>query len=217
MKDGLYLKIIVIGAGGHGKVCIDAINSMNKYQIVGFIDDNEKMIGTEVYNMSVLGTVQDLLSGLEDSPKGVFISIGENKVREKIFRQVENKFEIINAIHSKAVLSDSVEMGKGVLVVAGTIVNADSKIGDGAIINTGATVDHDNKIGKFAFIAPGAHLAGKVTVGDFSHIGIGASILQNISIGSNTTIGAGAVVVKDIPDNCVAYGIPAKIMKENKK
>lgn len=210
------MKIAIIGAGGHGKVSYDTIQAMKKYTIAGFIDDNEQLQGKKVYGIPVLGKVSNLLEDLKDSFEGVFIAIGNNKIREKIFNILKNNFKIINAIHPNAVISSSVKFGKGILVVAGVVINADSNIGDGAIINTSASIDHDNIIGRFSFIAPGVHLAGGVVIGDYSQIGIGASIIQNIKIGENSVIGAGAAVVKDIPKNSLAYGVPAEIKKEIK-
>lgn len=210
------MKIVIIGAGGHGKVAYDTIKAMNKYTIAGFIDDNELLQGKKVYGVPVLGKVSNLLEDLKDTFDGVFIAIGNNKIREKIFNMLIKDFKIINAIHPRAIISSSVKFGKGILVVAGVVINADSNIGDGAIINTSATVDHDNIIGKFSFIAPGVHLAGGVIIGDYSQVGIGSSIIQNIKIGENCIIGAGAAVVKDIPKNSLAYGVPAEIKKEIK-
>jgi UDP-perosamine 4-acetyltransferase len=211
------LEIFIVGAGGHGKVCLDAINSSAEHIVKGFIDDNKKRVGEKFYGLSVAGTVDDLLGKLKDQVKGVFIAIGDNNIRKKIYSRLKDHFTIVNAIHAKAIISDSVKLGNGVLIVAGVVINADSHIKNGAIVNTGATIDHDCIIGEFAFIAPGVNLSGTVNVGDGTLIGTGAAVIPNIEIGKNVTVGAGAVVVKDLPDSCTAFGVPAKIQKEEKK
>ena len=211
------MEIYIIGAGGHGKVCFDAINSSAEHTVTGFIDDNPSRVDEKFYGLPIVGTTEDLFGKLKDHVKGVFIAIGDNDVRKKIYSKLQSHFTIVNAIHSKAVISDSVKLGKGVLVVAGVTINADAQIKNGAIINTGATIDHDCIIGEFAFIAPGANLSGTVYVGDNTLVGTGAAVIPNIRIGKNVIVGAGSVVIKDLPDNCTAFGVPAKIKKEKKK
>lgn len=123
----------------------------------------------------------------------------------------------INAIHSKSYVSSKSIYGKGIQIMANATVNPNVNVGDFCIINTGATVDHECKLGDGVHIGPGATLAGCVKVGDYSFIGAGSTVLPRISIGKNTIVGAGSVVTKDLPDNVVAYGVPAKIIRKNEK
>ena len=207
------MKIVIIGASGHGKVAFDALKTMNGIAIAGFIDDAFEKQGKKILAVPVLGNIDFLMEELQETIDGVFVAIGNNYIRKKITERVSKQFTLVNAIHSKAIIRLYASLGKGVLVVAGAIINSGSKISDGVIINTGATIDHDNFIGEYSHIAPGAHLAGNVTVGQMTFIGMGSSIIQNVAIGSNVTIGAGSVVIKDLPDNCLAVGVPAKIKK----
>ncbi len=101
-------------------------------------------------------------------------------------------------IHPKFVIAEQVEIGSGMVIMAGAIINCFIKIGNGCIINTDATIDHDNIIEDYVHISPGANLAGTVTVGKGTWIGIGSVVSNNISIVGNSTIGSGAVVMKDI-------------------
>ncbi len=95
----------------------------------------------------------------------------------------------------------------------GAILGAETRVGRGAIINTASSIDHDGNIGDYVHIAPGVHLAGCVTVGEASFLGVGACVIPERSIGSGSTIGAGAVVVRDVPDNQVWVGCPARYLK----
>lgn len=210
------MKIVIIGASGHGKVAFDALSTNTDFVIKGFIDDNFKKLDKKLLGVPILGDTNYLMNELSDKVDGVFVAIGNNNARKTVSEKIAKKFELVNAIHTKAVISNFITLGKGILIVAGAVINSSSTISDGAIINTGATIDHDNFIGEYTHIAPGAHLAGNVRIGDLSFVGMGASIIQNITIGSNVAIGAGSVVVKDLTDNCIAYGVPARIQKENK-
>jgi len=116
-------------------------------------------------------------------------------------------------VHPSAVISKSASLGEGVTVMAGVLINANSQIGNNVIINTGAIVEHDCIVGDHIHVATGARLAGTVTVGTGSHIGAGAIVLEGRSIGSNSIVGAGAVVVRDVPDEVVVMGVPARIYK----
>lgn len=207
------MKIYIVGAGGHGKVTYDILKTSNEHEVLGFIDDNITKHSKQFYNLPVVGTLDDLFGKLKNKVEGLFIAIGNNKIRCDLFTKLSKEYDIVNAIHKDAIIAESVSIGKGVFVMAGVIINADTTISDGAIINTGATVDHDCSIEKFAFIAPGANLSGTVSIGERTLIGTGAAIIPNIKIGNDAIVGAGAVVIKDLPDDCIAVGVPAKIKK----
>lgn len=199
--------LYIVGAGGHGRVVAD-IARLNGYDEIRFLDDAEH---PELKRYVVTGST-DLLSQV--SPREVFIAVGDNFVRERLFHQAEKLgWQFPNLIHPKAVLADSVTLGKGVAVMAGAVVNPDAVIEDGCIINTGATVDHDDCIGMFSHISVGAHLAGTVTIGAGVFIGAGAVVINNICILGKAVIGAGAVVVSNIRSSGTYVGVPAKLIK----
>lgn len=188
------------GASGHAKVIIDIIKSMGA-PIYGIFDDNDAvktLCGIEVNHK---------WSG--QSP--IIISIGNNRIRKLISERLSCEFD--KAIHTSAVISPSVSIGDGTVVMAGAIINAEVNIGKHCIINTGASIDHECVIGDFVHIAPHSTLCGNVHVGEGSWVGAGATIIPGIKIGKWCTIGAGAVVIRNVPDNVVVAGVPAKIIK----
>lgn len=194
------------GASGHCKVVIDAIQSQEKEIIIESVfDDNSRL------NFINQITVNKPNSKSFIEKIDLIISIGNNKVRKKISESILANYQII--IHSKAIVSKSVEIKEGTVVFAGAIINSDAKIGRHCIINSGAIVEHDCVINDFSHISPNATLGGNVTVGEGTHIGIGASIIQGIKIGKWSIVGAGAVVIKDIPDYSTAVGNPAIVIK----
>lgn len=191
-------EIYIYGFGGHGAVVADIATACG-YEKIIFLDNN-KFDGINVLNFS-----PELKKG------DMIIAIGNNLVRQNLQNLVSKAgFNLVSLIHPSAVISPSARISKGVVVMPKAVINARAVIEDGVIINTAAVIEHDCVIGKFAHISPNAALAGGVGVAELTHIGIGASVIQNIKIGSRSTIGAGSVVVRDIGDNCVAYGVPAK-------
>jgi len=211
-------KILLLGGGGHCKVVIESILLGKKYKIIGILDLKEK-VRKKVLGISIIGTDEELRSYFKKGIRNCFISvgsIGDPDLRVKLFRKAHNiGFDFPNILHPHSVLSDSVKMGKGNYIACGTIINAGTVIGDNCIINTGAVIEHDCEVGDFVHVASGATIGGGVTIGDYSHIGTGSSIVQYLKIGKNSIIGAGSVVIKDIKDNIVAYGNPAKGVRVN--
>ncbi|MEW6482421.1 MAG: acetyltransferase [bacterium] len=205
-------KILIFGAGGHGKVVLDILLESGA-DILGFLDEDRNKIGQKINGFKVLGDWSYLKD--KDSIE-IALGIGNNKNRERVFRRAkELAMMVISAIHPKAIISRDVKMGEGIVVMPGAVVNPGAVLENGVVVNTGATVDHDCYLEQFCQIWPGAHLAGTVKVGSFSYVGTGASVIQNIKIGKNVIIGAGAAVISDIPDEVTVVGVPAKVIKRN--
>jgi len=211
-------RLILIGGGGHCKVVISIIKKLKNFEIVGVIDNYK--VGDSVYGIRVIGSDENLEDFYKESIRYALITIGsvkDNTKRRDLFkmgRKIGYEFPVI--ISPQAIVDDSVEIAEGTVIMPGCIVNIASTIGKNTIINTGATIDHDCKIGNHSHIAPGVHISGGVEVGDLSFIGIGSTIIQGVKIGKNATIGAGSVVIKDIPDNVVVVGNPAREIKTEK-
>ncbi len=201
-------KIVMIGAGGHGRVCADIASCM-EYKEIEFLDANWPSI--ELNGVWTVAGVpdQESITALIDADVNVFVSIGKNTERQQMLEQLNNA-ELVCLVHPAAVISKHANMGKGSVAVAGSIVNAFAEVGVGTILNTGCSVDHDCRIGDFVHISPGARLAGNVSIGNRSWVGIGASIKEGIEIGEDVMIGAGAVVVNNVADGDKVMGIPAR-------
>lgn len=189
------------GASGHGKVIKDILEAQGR-KVDGFIDDDESV--NELSNLPVLHSAEKV--------DELIISIGINTTRKKVADKLHCKIGEA-AIHPSAIISKTVGIGEGSVVMAGAIINADAKIGKHSIVNTGATVDHECLISDYVHISPHTTLCGNVKVGEGTWIGAGTTIIPGIKIGRWSQIGAGSVVVKDIPDGCLAYGNPCRIVK----
>lgn len=209
-------KIVLIGGGGHCKVVIDIIKNIREYDIVGITE--KKIDADKVLDVPIIGDDSVLKNIYKSGVEYAFISLGaiDNvKLREKLYKKVKNiGFKVPKLIHKSAVVSPYAKIGEGTCVMAGAVINAGVKVGNNSIINTGSIIEHDCIIGDNVQISPGAILAGNIKVKNNSLIGMGSNIIQGVTIGENVTIGAGAVVINDIPDNLVAVGMPAKIIRK---
>jgi UDP-perosamine 4-acetyltransferase len=202
--------IIIIGAGGHSKVCIELLRAMGEPlgYCIGRASD-----GADCLGVPVLAGDEHLARLRTLGYSRVFVAIGANSLRLRMGEAARVLgYELVNAISPHAVVSPSVRLGKGIAIMAGAVLNADTTIGDLAIINTGATVDHDCMIGTAVHIAPQCALAGNVTVGNGSFLGIGCKVVPEMTIGSQVMLGAGAVVIKAILDGQTAVGVPARVL-----
>lgn len=201
--------VVIIGGGGHAKVVIESLRASGK-AVAAIVDADPTP--REVLGVPVVGDDLKLPQLREQGLSGLFVAIGDNRLREKLGRKAQGLgFVLVNAIHPSAVISPSARIGEGVAVMAGVAINADSHIGDLAIINTGAVVDHDCVLGAACHLGPASALAGAVTVGDRAFLGVGARAIPGVTIGADTTVGAGGVVVRDLPEAVLAIGVPAKI------
>ena len=210
------VNVVVIGAGGHGRVVLDILNKLPLYRVVGFIGSNTDLAGRRVDGQPVLGTMADLLRlQAELRITGAIVAIGGNGVRRAFAEEVEQMgLRLINAIHPSANVAASVTLGRNIVIAAGVLVCAHCQIGDSAILNTGCIVDHESMIGTAAHVCPGARLAGRVAVQAGAFVGIGATIIQSVRIGHEAVIGAGAVVIQDVPPLATVVGVPARTIKD---
>lgn len=192
-------QLVIIGAGGHGRVIAD-IAILNGYDDIVFLDDSP--------SVSTAGPVKEFSKHLSAD---FIVAIGSNSIRKNIQKQLENAHaKVVSLIHPQAVVASDVIIGNGSVVMAGSVINPGVIIGNGVIINTCSSVDHDCIIADYVHISVGSHIAGSVSIGDETVVGAGATVINNISICKNCLIGAGAVVVKDIPFPDTYVGIPAK-------
>ena len=196
----------VMGAGGHGKVVVDALRSQGQI-VEAFFDDNSDLIGTLINGVKVVGRISDAL-GQRSETHRLHIAIGSNAVRAKLATGFGQRWG--SAIHRKAWLSDGAKVSEGAMIGAHAIVQCDSEIGSHTIINTAAVVEHDVRVSSFVHLAPGTIVGGGAAIAEGAFIGIGAIILPGIKVGKWSTIGAGAVVTCDVPDGTTVVGIPAR-------
>ena len=202
------MRLVMIGASGHGKVCAEIAEESGRYGEIVFLDDNTALKACGVY--PVVGTTGIIKECIDDETE-FFVSIGDARIRGRIQGEIEDAGgRITTLIHRSAVVSRTAAMGVGSVVMAGAFINADAQIGKGVIINTAASVDHDCVIGDFCHVAVGAHVCGSVNIGAGAWIGAGAVVSNNVRVCDECIIGAGGVVVKDIENAGTYVGVPVR-------
>lgn len=202
--------MLIIGTKGLAKEILEILHLRKELENLYFFDDvNDDVHGKLFGQFPILKTISEVQKYFENTDKRFSIGIGNPQLREKLFNKISALGgELTSTISPKADIgSYDIEIGNGAKI------SNSVKIGIAPIIYYNAIITHDCRIGDFCEISPAANILGRVNIGNKTQIGANATILPDIKIGNNVTIGAGAVVTKNIPDNAVAVGIPAKIIK----
>lgn len=212
--------IVLIGGGNQAHYTIDIVEKEGKYNIIGIIDSIHE-VGSDRFGYKILGRQENISQLIEEyNIKGGVISIGDNWSRYYVYNQILElvpTFTFVNAIHPSVIIGNNVKLGVGIVAMAGCIFNPKSQIGDFTFFATGAQVEHDCQIGDFSSISAGSITGGYVKLGKFSAITLGVTVIDRLEIGENTVVGSGSLVTKSLPDNVLAYGSPAKVMRNRVK
>lgn len=206
--EGQNKNIRLYGAGGHSGVIRD-VAELTGYKIIDIFDDHPSDSVHWDSDMVKIGLISSKDFPHEGPP--FVIAIGDNKTRAELSHKIKAAFKTL--VHPSAVISKENSIGEGTVVYAGVVIQPNTTIGKHVIVNTSASIDHDNYIADFVHVAPKVALTGHVEVGEGSFIGAGAVVIPKVKIGKWCTIGAGSVVIKDVPDNAVVVGNPAKIIR----
>lgn len=205
-------KLILIGGGGHCKVCIDVIEQTGQLEIIGILDLAE-LVGTSILDYPIIGTDEDVVKFVELG-YSFLITVGQIKssiLREKLFNILkENNAIIATIVAPSAHVSKYSKIGIGTIVMHHVIINAGVIIGDNCIVNNKSDIEHDTIVGNHTHISTGAILNGDCKIGDGVFIGSNTTVANQITIEDNAVIGAGSVVIKNILTNDIQVGNPAK-------
>ncbi len=212
-------KIIIVGCGQHANVVIYNIKAQQKYQVAGYFDSDDKKVGLIFNQYKVMENYQkcDLKHLIKKyNTNKFFIGFGNMKYRKAVYEEFINSgWEAVNIFHPNALISEDAKIGNGVLIEAGCLVTPNPVIGNNVVVNTGSQVNHDNIIEDHVYIASGVILSGGITIGENSLIDDGVIVTLGKSVGKECIIGAGSVVTKNIGAGVVAYGNPAKFVRNN--
>jgi sugar O-acyltransferase (sialic acid O-acetyltransferase NeuD family) len=195
------IPLLLVGAGGHARACVDVIEREARYRIVGAIGLPGE-VGTDVLGCRVLGTDADL-PDLVAEWRNVLITVGHMRTpapRVRLFELLERCGAAFAAVVSPlAYVSPYAKIGAGTIVMHGAIVNAGAVIGRNCIVNSNALVEHDVEIGDHCHVATVAAVNSGVRIGSRTFIGSGASVKQCLNIGEGCLIGMGQRVLADCP------------------
>ena len=209
------MRVLVVGAGGHAKVCVESLRDCG-HDVVGAVTSDGEPV--EGFGVDVVASDADLRGALDAvGADAVFVAVGDNAARAAVVgRAVADGLVLVNAVSRFAMVSSSAVLADGVAVMAGAVINAGTSVGRGAVINSRAGVDHDCTIGEGAHVAPGAVVCGGVSVGAGALVGVGARVLPNRTVGDGAVVGGGAVVVDDVVAGVTVVGVPARPITERR-
>jgi sugar O-acyltransferase (sialic acid O-acetyltransferase NeuD family) len=209
--------LVIFGAGGQAREVAQIVADLNQlhgnpWRLIGFlVDPGQAARVPRPLPAPVLGGTEWLL---EHPEVQVVVAVGAPAGRRSVVQRLcaqQPAVRFATLVHPRAWLASSAALGEGSVVFAGVLVNANATIGKHANLNLAATISHDCEVGHFVSLGPGAHLAGGVTLGEGTDIGVGACLRPGVRVGANSVVGAGAAVVFDLPAQCTAFGVPARV------
>jgi sugar O-acyltransferase (sialic acid O-acetyltransferase NeuD family) len=208
-------RLLVFGAGGHGKVVADVGRSAGMVP-TAFVDDLVARDGSSFWGLPVIHWERLLRERELWRDARVALGIGDNGARQACLKRLRvAELEVATLVHARAVIAPSASLGPGTVVMANVVVNPDAVVGQGAILNTGSVVEHDCRLGDFVHMSPNVALGGGVQIGDRTHLGLGAVVLPGVVIGAGAIVGAGAVVIRAVPDGQTVAGVPAQPIRRS--
>jgi len=204
------MKLVIIGAGGHGQVVADAALAAG-FEVLGFLDDESLLFGKQFLGVNVLGRIEMI----RDMDVSCVVAIGDNRRRQQVVDLLGFPAQRYAAvIHPRATVSPYAEVLPGAMVLAGAIVGPQAVVGRHSIINHASSIDHHDIVGAFVHVAPGCHAGGNVHIGDGAFLGVGVSVVPGITVGKWATVGAGSAVLRDVSEGMVVVGVPARELRK---
>lgn len=209
--------MLIIGAKGFAKEVLEVVHQLKQLDNLAFYDDVNEDVPEKLFGQfPVLRTTLEASVYFKTVDNQFTIGIGNPELRKKLydtFTSLGGEFtSTISPLATIGCYGNHIETGCNIMT--GTVITSDITIKKGTLVNLNCTIGHDSVLCDFVELSPGVHISGNCTIGDYSVFGTNATMLPKLTIGKNVIIGAGSVVTKNIPDNCVAVGIPAKIIKE---
>lgn len=208
--------VLIIGSKGIAKSAMEVFLS-HDIVIYGFLDDDKSVHGTEIGNISILGsTDDDGFLKLIGQKCEAFIAVEEGQLRKGLVKMLKERRKVMptNAIHNQAVVPNSVHIGHGNFIDAGVVIGIGSRVPNHCIIHSNATLGYEVVLNDFVQIGAGSILNSEVVIGEGAFIGSGVAIVSGVTIGKNARIGAGSVVIKSVGDGDTVFGNPAETVKK---
>lgn len=208
--------LVIIGAGDFGREMANIVERINEsrsnkeWNLIGFVDDNEKIQSMKIDGIPVVGKI-DCLNKTRKELYAI-CAVGVASTRKKVIEKIHNpNIKYATLIDPDARVYRDATVGEGSIICGGTIMSINTHVGDHVIVNLNCTLGHDAIVEQYSVINPGVNISGKVTVKECTDLGTGAKVIQGLRIGPKVTVGAGAVVIRDIVEEGTYVGVPAKV------
>jgi sugar O-acyltransferase (sialic acid O-acetyltransferase NeuD family) len=201
----------IVGAGAQGRVTLETWRAQHPRDRFVFLDRDIALHGTEILGAPVVGAPddRDLLSG------DVIVALGDVAQRLRVAAELEALgARFGSAVHPSAVIAPSASIGEGTIVHPASVVHTEAQVGRHVIVNTAVLIEHDCVIEDGASLSPGVRMGGRVRIAAGAFLSTGVTVAPRVCIGANTVVGAGAVVVRDLPAGVIAYGVPARAVRD---
>jgi len=206
------VELIIIGAGGFGLEVFWLAERLG-YEVIGFLDDIQDQDKEVISGKKILGKVSDWQTFKESQ---FTLAVGSPVGRKKTYNEMTEasaKPLFATLIDPFARVGINVNIGEGSIICAGVVLTAQINVGIQTIINLNCTIGHETKIGNFVTIAPLTAISGRVIIGENVELGTSSAVRPGLEIGSNSLLGMGGILTKNMPENTVFYGNPAKFIK----
>lgn len=210
--------LVVIGAGGFGREVLDVVDAVNRtapvpvFNLLGVVDSNptvENVTRLSKRGIPILGSETAWLASGRRAE--YLIGVGNPQIRQRIDEAFLAAGQVAASIvHPGSSVGSEVRIGEGVIICGGVQVSTNVSLGRHVHLNPNSTVGHDSVLESYVSVNPSATISGEVTVGMRSLIGAGAVVLQGLAIGSDSVVGASACVVRDVDNEQVVKGVPAR-------
>jgi sugar O-acyltransferase (sialic acid O-acetyltransferase NeuD family) len=203
--------VIIVGAGGQALIVADILSQSADARAIGFVADDAATRPREILGIPILGPLELLPQTPHDA---IVVAIGDNRIRRLVTERLAESGEpIITVRHPFTSIAADATIGAGSMISAGVVITPGATIGRGVLLNTGCSVDHQSSVGDFAHVSVHVTIGANCAIGEETLIAVGATVTTGRRVGARTVIGAGAVVVRDIGDDLVAYGVPARVVR----
>jgi sugar O-acyltransferase (sialic acid O-acetyltransferase NeuD family) len=208
--------MVIIGAKGFAKELLEVFHQLGQTENLAFFDNISNDLPEKLFEQyEILKTENEVKTHFDHFGNEFALGIGNPTLRLSLVKTFSSWGGILCSVVSpKANIgSYCVNIDNGATILAQASITNASRVGKGILMYPNSIITHDCTIGDFVELSPGATILGKCTIGSHTQIGANATILPGITIGANVIVAAGAVVTKDVPDNCMVAGVPARIKK----
>jgi|TARA_B110000046_G_scaffold185102_1_gene225585 sugar O-acyltransferase (sialic acid O-acetyltransferase NeuD family) len=208
--------VIIFGAKGIAKSALEIFQS-NQVTVYGFLDDDKSMHEQTINDIPVLGLTDDHgFTKLIGQKCEAFIASDDYKIRTHLTEMLIDSRKVmpVNAIHAKALVAKSADMGHGNFINAGSIIGSGSVIGQHCIIHSSVIIEQDVVMGDFVQIGAGSIINAGAIIEKKAFIGSGVVIIAGVTIGAGARIGAGSVVIANVGKKETVFGNPAAKIKK---
>ena len=208
--------LAIFGAGGLGREVLVLVRQLNEvaptWDLVGFYDDQPPATDL-IHGLRYLGTVADLNAA--SAPLAVAVAVGSSGSRAAVVARLTSpQLRFPTLIHPGVACQgyQHLRLGAGCLITQGCVLTTDITLGRHVLLNLGCTIGHDAVLEDFCSLMPHANVGGAAHLEAGAYLGTNATVLQQVRIGARTILGAGAVAVRDLPADCTAVGVPARVI-----